>query len=778
MSVCLCVCLCVCVWSHFFFDSILKSKIIHRICICIRDYRTTAKHTDLSTRRYCITAGSNREKVKIASASHIMRLRLLLLELALLLLFGAYLSTAFLSEFVRRFILPQIDLIGYHRFKASEDYYYPAHEYSYYPRKCDPTVVKASTLDELKADHLLEGKDAAELFKRHGVITFDGLLSPETASQLRDYILANNKRATDFSVLLEDYQRWSFKIGIDADPIVAKASREILSNQRLVNALEAVIGPNPSVMEFTAITVKRGADAQGLHADSWAGSNMFTRSFFPTYSLFIALQNTTQDMGATRICPGTFACMARPPKFCKEKGLSLAQDGVWKTGTGAFLTQQTMHEGGKHTSDTPRVMFYFSFTPRPRWGRNQLETRTFPYGGTAAQHWSQWGFTLKDYQDPERYMKWPWRILRSFGLYKPRDRQWGWDFPSLVAHCLAMDECDELNVLDLDDDHRPTTIPWFLYSKIPDNIAEESEEHTVTAQIIYMGALNRIKWFFLGLYLAGIVASCTVGPMIRRKGRGETRSSAVPFALMRHVVLCTLMFVLARSAFLRTSRSGWARNIEQGRQYLSYGNIETMDRDRDKRGKKKPHTLDVLVLDHLHSDYLASLSSTHDILHPGNKAFDEVVGHYAGHYDHMSPLLQRVLCDKVLSWVSERINEIGRGRRILTKNEENLWVILPSSDRLRFVHKQLVRAANPFTRELIFYLDSLLSECKFGHFRETVLHRKTIPSFLYKLQDSVMQFSNRVVDESAESLSVSSLSFQTRSLARQRPPRKTSYRGM
>lgn len=128
-------------------------------------------------------------------------------------------------------------------------------------------------------------------------------------------------------------------------------------------------------------------------------------------------------MGATGICPGTHMCSKAD--FCETEGVQVSGDtNHWEMGAGALVNQQTTHRGEAHIDGPHRVVFILTFAPRPRVGPFTVETRMIGTSGSYSLHWSQWGHTLSDFRDPLRYMK--WRILRCLGLYKAKDRSWGW----------------------------------------------------------------------------------------------------------------------------------------------------------------------------------------------------------------------------------------------------------------------------------------------------------------------------------------------------------------
>jgi hypothetical protein len=107
-------------------------------------------------------------------------------------------------------------------------------------------------------------------------------------------------------------------------------------------------------------------------------------------------------------------------------------------GAGVLVNQQTTHRGEAHTKGPHRVVFILTFAPRPRVGPFTVETRMIGTGGSYSLHWSQWGYTLSDFRDPTRHMK--WRALRSLALYKAKDRYWGW--VSVLFVCIDITQYD------------------------------------------------------------------------------------------------------------------------------------------------------------------------------------------------------------------------------------------------------------------------------------------------------------------------------------------------
>ena len=160
-------------------------------------------------------------------------------------------------------------------------------------------------------------------------------------------------------------------------------------------------------------------------------------------------------MGATWICPGTHMCS--DSSFCSETGFQASGlNNNLPLGHGIFMNQQLTHRGGAHRDPNgpQRVIFILTFAPRPRVfsPHKTVETRKIGLGGSYSQHFSQWGHTLSDYQQPLKYMTQPYRTLRSLCIYNNHDNgQWGWDYVTVCTGSLANDDntCPSVRELKL-----------------------------------------------------------------------------------------------------------------------------------------------------------------------------------------------------------------------------------------------------------------------------------------------------------------------------------------
>ena len=118
--------------------------------------------------------------------------------------------------------------------------------------------------------------DAVESALLHGAVVFPQIISNETASRLRRYVLKRNRglsQSEHVSVIMNDH-RTSFTLSATEHPSVVRALQEIGTNQRFLETMEGLLGPDPSLMEMQVITVSEGA--------------YVCRFFFPSYVGFFS----------------------------------------------------------------------------------------------------------------------------------------------------------------------------------------------------------------------------------------------------------------------------------------------------------------------------------------------------------------------------------------------------------------------------------------------------------------------------------------------------------
>jgi len=70
----------------------------------------------------------------------------------------------------------------------------------------------------------------------------------------------------------------------------------------------------------------------------------------------------------------------------------------------------------------------------------------------------------------------------------------------------------------------------------------------------------------------------------------------------------------------------------------------------------------------------------------------------------------------------------------------NQWAELGVTQGHRFAHKALLKASNPFIERVVNWIAFLLSETKYGFWRDTSMHHGAIRSLLKDLGDKILRF--------------------------------------
>ena len=609
-------------------------------------------------------------------------------------------------------------------------------ETTYMHRDCEPESITARDTPEIMIDPAAGTLAAVEKMMVHGVSVYPDLLTPETAKELRDFIVAENKLTKDGIPVIEQKNRWSFPIQVDQHPSVAKALKEILSKDYLVDALEAIMGPNPAVIEFTAITSAYGAKIQRMHQDVIPESSAckFNRNFIPSYSLFIPLQNTTKDMGATEICPGTHHSANGCNELCERDAFPASGSADnWPMGFGALVNQQTTHRGPAHVGkgQPERVLYILTFAPRPRLGDKQVESRILGSGGSYSMHWSQWGHTMKDYADPERRMSFGWRHLKSFGIYKPWGHDWGWDYVTVGSQRMIHDELGFTSE-DLQDTYKKGKFDWlpkFLHGTIPEtDNAIEAWTTFLSESVANVRDFAR-TWYYtlLATYLAVIIGG---NVMLQATGfidNAPTRAlQCIRRVALTHGAVLFLSFLYYRSV----ARGSWARNIKQGLQYRAFSVFSGPE-----IAGTLPNKYDVLIFDDLQSPFLASTAFVYDYTHPGSYRWMNMTKAYNGNFASLPSTMRSHLCKDMVEW-----QQSEHKSRILVKNSANEWATAPDDMAERICQKTLLSRDHKFKSYAIKWIDFLLSEIRFGYWRESSMNRKYLQPSLTRLQDKVIGF--------------------------------------
>jgi hypothetical protein len=407
---------------------------------------------------------------------------------------------------------------------------------------------------------------------------------------------------------------------------------------------------------------------------------------------------------------------------------------LWPLGAGALVNQQTTHRGEAHTGGPERVVLILTFAPRPRWSSRSavVETRVIGTSGSYSLHHTQWGHTLRDFQDPTLRMRQPWRTLRSLGLYKPPGAAsgWGWDYITVACSRIGNHDTGFARE-DLDweiEKFATKHVSWFPMSLLDTEYQEI--EGSMAWVVFARGTLRNIATAMTKLHIAVVCVCCAAYlvhsillrkkvPFVKTFGKHISR-----MALFHSAIAFLFLYWLGPSI----ENSTWARNIRHGR---------TFSLSPDLAGTPLlPATLpnedDVLIFEGMQSEFMASFTSTLEVFHPGNKEWRHHVSRYSLGYHTVSSNLQTQLRQSLLRDTEHE------GRRILIKNREGNWARVTPQLGQWFSHKCLLTGSNRYILEAVRWLDFLISDARYGYWRDTAMHKRHIIRLLTNLQDRIL----------------------------------------
>lgn len=298
----------------------------------------------------------------------------------------------------------------------------------------------ADTLEDLLVDETMSSDKLSEHTKTHGVAFVRQVLSSNTTSKLRNYILKANHEIEGTTVKNNENR---FHIIPDPmEPSIRSALKEIGSHAVFRPLVDAVLGNSSSLVSLSVITNLYGAEEQDWHYDTGKSAASYPEYFVPEYTLAIPLQDTTKAMGATGICPGTHHCeslaideVAMRGKYREEMGYSLSDADeyddsfyTWllynypcnisaevSAGDGFLYSTDLFHRGGAHSDPTSgeRVVMFVTFASS-RQGPD--DNRVLPLGTIHSLGWRGWGHTIDDFLTMESQ---PWRFWHAWGIVPP-----------------------------------------------------------------------------------------------------------------------------------------------------------------------------------------------------------------------------------------------------------------------------------------------------------------------------------------------------------------------
>lgn len=224
-------------------------------------------------------------------------IRILCMEIPLAVLLGCFAVSNGAQYFFDVYYVPYMKSVLYDDSREQE-------EYTYYHRICSEADFTAKSLNEILVSP--NATDGTYPAIRHGSAIFPKVVREDHAREMREHVLERNrvisrKDHVEYIPLISNDHRWSYKLDIDDHPSIEKVMQDIAGHAPLVKTLEDILGPDPALVELTAITAAYGAGDQHFHKDNAHEMTQqhMGRTWADMYSIFIPLQDTTAEMGAT-----------------------------------------------------------------------------------------------------------------------------------------------------------------------------------------------------------------------------------------------------------------------------------------------------------------------------------------------------------------------------------------------------------------------------------------------------------------------------------------------
>ena len=244
------------------------------------------------------------------------------------------------------------------------------------------------------------------------------------------------------------------------------------------------------------------------------------------------------------------------------------------------------------------------------------------------------GATFQDMADSATSMARPWSILRCLHLWKPSDRQWGYDLFTASALRIANGqkgcEPEELAIF-VKEVMRGFGLPQFLDGRV---ILESDDawliyfRETIHNYFTFAQAVNVVAH---ASFLVILVLLASVMHVSERQSFATTMLKGVKRLLLTH----GMVVAMALGVLFSVRSSEWARDIRTGKAWMRpfpfYDDVwRGDDNSMVVSGVTTlPSRFDVLAGSRLNARSIGAYQQWLDY-HPGNRLFNEFVRAYGG----------------------------------------------------------------------------------------------------------------------------------------------------
>ncbi|KAL3905238.1 MAG: hypothetical protein SGILL_009756 [Bacillariaceae sp.] len=509
-----------------------------------------------------------------------------------------------------------------------------------------------------------------------------------------------------------------------------------------------------------------GAAHQGIHTDSdyFGSSVMYSRTFLHSYTMFVALQETTPKMGATTLCPGTHFCANEDlENVCMEpnwdgnrnsfeassNGQTAHDDGAaLLQGDAMMFNQNVWHRGPKNKDpERPftRTMFILTFiSQRPL---DKGDVRQQGWGTYYYMRHSMWGQAFDDLKTVlQGGMSLPFRFLKAYGLYTSQSSSLEGHSPMPWLEHMARQMANEMDFFtrgelnefkDMLESSKlfpkhllgsPRTEDWNEY------LLEIIQNATSWMNTIYGGVLL----VFLAVHLIGyailsMITKTTAQTRTKSSPTKDAMGFVIGLAIGHGIMLLAFAavgyYILFSAPLFRRISSGYI--FRQPFPELSRG-IEWSD-VLDGRITTVPDRMDILIGTRFDANYLASMNDMLDY-HPGNREWTRMVQETAAFPG--IDVSSSVLVDQVMS-PSKPYQGVIR-RFLLQDYATGYWTVMNKEEALKETRQALMMEKTPLLKPLASHWRQVLADARFGMLRDTALSTTWIPKTVNAWIDTVL----------------------------------------
>lgn len=511
------------------------------------------------------------------------------------------------------------------------------------------------------------------------------------------------------------------------------------------------MGNEPALVELTAITSAYGAGDQHFHQDNSHDSCQmgYARSFVSMYSIFIPLQDTTKEMGATDACAGTHYCSSYDQNMCYHDDNNIRVLGTrgnyteytadptsdakyWKAGDAFLFDMPVIHRGPAHTDPTPgneRVMLVLTVSPRPRdSSKHGFDRRQLGLGTSYSNRWDMWGMTLSDLEDVESAMFWPWRLLRTLGIYKRptngRSAVWGFDMLSVTA----------TRLMNKQFGYRMNDLRQFM--DMLENHPSKWANNRIVKYLFDHRHLDWLDWVEEALDRSKkTVGAAWISLMMLLVLTIPVRSWKFATSILGRILfLHATIFSLFAAGMLRLQMSPWGADLLSHKSMSSplVDNSLLRPYDRSIGPTKLPVSRDVLLGNaRINSRWMASHNRMADF-HPGNIRWLQAMDESFNTFDIFSKE-HPVLKNAVLASIANVIWSFEQGD-FLKQIDSGDWIVLTGENAVKETRRQLMGRQSGAIKIINEEIAYQTSECRHGPRRDTSMSRFYCMAVLEDLQ--------------------------------------------